>query len=92
MLPEVGLPKSNGGGSDGHGFTRIERPLDGEEKRGLWVLGGIVGLGLLLGGPRRKQKAARRAQGHDESFGVQGDAIWQQASGAGVVGHGARKD
>lgn len=93
-LPAVGMPKNNGGGE----YKRPERGMNDEEKRGLWVLGGVVGLGLLLGGPGRSRKNGKGQHGHDsgkgkqEGKGVKGDAQWEKASGAGLVGHGARKE
>lgn len=50
-LPEVGMSKS-----DRAEYKQPEKGLNDEEKRGLWVLGGIVGLGLLFGGPGRGKK------------------------------------
>ena len=62
----------------------------------MWIFGGIVGLSLLLGGGKKKKdkslaaEAAAKLKG--AAGGVKGDEKWAQASGAGIVGHGARKD
>jgi len=97
FIPEVGLPKPPKG--KGGEYKPPSKGLDDQEKKGLWVLGGIVGLGLLLGGPKKEKKnhveggklghLVEKVKGEK---GVQGDDEWAKASGAGVVGHGARKD
>ena len=97
FIPEIGLPKP----PKGHGgeYKPPSKGLDDQEKKGLWVLGGIVGLGLLIGGPKKEKKnhGETGKLGHlvekvKGEKGVQGDDEWAKASGAGVVGHGARKD
>jgi cobalamin biosynthesis Mg chelatase CobN len=97
FVPEIGLPKPpKGNGSE---YKAPSKGLDDQEKKGLWVLGGIVGLGLLIGGPKKEKKNGGEG-GHLGGLvekvkgekGVQGDEEWAKASGAGVVGHGARKD
>ena len=97
FVPEIGFPKP----PKGHGgeYKPPSKGLDDQEKKGLWVLGGIVGLGLLIGGPKKEKKnhgeggklghLVERVKGEK---GVQGDDELAKASGAGVVGHGARKD
>jgi hypothetical protein len=97
FIPEIGLPKPPKG--KGGEYKLPSKGLDDQEKKGLWVLGGIVGLGLLLGGPKKEKKnhgeggklghLVEKVKGEK---GVQGDDEWANASGAGVVGHGARKD
>ena len=97
FIPEIGLPKPPKG--KGGEYKPPSKGLDDQEKKGLWVLGGIVGLGLLLGGPKKEKKnhgeggklghLVEKVKGEK---GVQGDDEWAKASGAGVVGHGARKD
>ena len=93
-LPEVGAPKFNGGSE----YKASKQGLSGEERRGLWVLGGIVGLGLLLGGPSKKKgktldlHVSIGPKDGKGAKGVKGDAQREKASGAGVVGHGSRKD
>ncbi|KAK8858625.1 hypothetical protein IAR55_002854 [Kwoniella newhampshirensis] len=95
-FPEIGLPKE-GKGSE---YEYDGKGLNDEEKRGAWVLAGVVGLGLFLGGGSRKSGAKK---GKESGPGVgdlmeegkkmmKGDAAWEKASGAGVVGHGSRKD
>ena len=54
-LPEVGMPK---GGKSGE-YRRPDRGLNDEEKRGRWVLGGIIGLGFLLGGSGKRGKESK---------------------------------
>ena len=77
-------------------YKANDKPLSGEEKTGLWIFGGIVGLGLLLGGGKKKKDkslvAEAKAKLAGVKGGIQGDEKWAQASGAGIVGHGARKD
>jgi hypothetical protein len=96
FIPEIGLPKPPKG--KGGEYKPPSKGLDDQEKKGLWVLGGIVGLGLLLGGPKKEKKNhGEGSLGHlvekvKGETGVQGDDEWAKASGAGVVGHGARKD
>ena len=97
FIPEIGLPKPPKG--KGGEYKPPSKGLDDQEKKGLWVLGGIVGLGLLLGGPKKEKKNHGEGGklGHlvdkvKGEKGVQGDDEWAKASGAGVVGHGARKD
>ncbi|WVR06397.1 hypothetical protein IAU60_003428 [Kwoniella sp. DSM 27419] len=101
-MPEVHMPKMEGGGE----YKREQRGLNDQERRGAWVLAGVVGLGFFLGGGKKdkKDKAGKGMmdgamdQAHDladKAKGVKtvkGDAAWEKASGAGVVGHGHRKD
>lgn len=87
------MPKSDGGGGE---YKPPTNGLNDEEKTGRWVLAGILGLGLLLGGPEQERKKGNKGEhgkerGPEEGKVVKGDAQWEQASGAGVVGHGARK-
>lgn len=94
-IPSLGAAK--GFGEPSKEYKASDKKLNDEEKRGAWIFGGIVGLGLLLGGGRKKKDSS-----HDEGksgkskggkgSGVEGDAEWSKASGAGIVGHGARKD
>ena len=100
FVPEIHLPKSNGGGGE---YKPPKEGLNQEERRGLWVLGGIVGLGLVLGGGRGEKKgsgsglkdkfegAVDAAKGMGSS-GPKGDKDWEKASGAEIVGHGSRKE
>jgi len=96
LIPEIGLPKPPKGKRSE--YKPPSKGLDDQEKKGLWVLGGIVGLGLLLGGPKKDKKGGEGGKlGHlvekvTGEKGVQGDEEWAKASGAGVVGHGSRKD
>ena len=96
FVPEIGMPKPPKG--KGGEYKAPSKGLDDQEKKGLWVLGGIVGLGLLLGGPKKEKKAGGEGQlgklvdKVKGEKGVQGDEEWAKASGAGVVGHGSRKD
>ncbi|WWD18516.1 hypothetical protein CI109_102969 [Kwoniella shandongensis] len=97
-LPEVGLPK--GGDGKGSEYKYDGKGLNEEEKRGAWVLAGVVGLGLFLGGGSRKTGSGKKSASSHSVEGlveegkklVKGDAAWEKASGAGVVGHGSRKD
>lgn len=103
VTPEITLPKMSGGGKQ---YKSDSRPLDAEEKRGVWLLGGIVGLGLVFGGDGpnffrgNKKRDGKKGHGGSASAAsageggnkVKGDAQWEKASAAGVVGHGARKD
>jgi len=99
-LPEIGSAK---------GFVKPEkeykasdRKLNSEEKTGVWIFGGIVTLGLLLGGGKKKDKKHSDKDGAHKDGGkggkggakggVQGGADWDKASGANIVGHGPRKD
>lgn len=99
LIPQIGLPKSEGG--KGEDYKPPSGGLNDEERKGLWVLGGIVGLGLLLGGSRKdksgsgvgsKVHSAVDAVKGSGGGGPKGDAEWEKASGAGVVGHGSRKE
>lgn len=106
ILPEIGAPTSISGNRDGKGggngeYQKTSEKLNDEERKGAWVLGGVVGLGLLIGGPGREKKGKKGGKGVLEKGkemvgagggGVQGDQEWEKASGAGVVGHGARKE
>jgi len=96
LLPEIGSPK---GLHKAEGeYKANDKPLDGEQKRGAYVLGGIVLFGFLIGGPKSSKKEKHHkletdlARAAGAAGGVQGDAQWAKASGAGVVGHGHRKD
>ena len=99
FIPEIGLPSGKGSGKGGE-YKAPKQGLDDGEKRGLWVLGGIVGLGLFIGGPKKESKiksalgdVVEKGKGKlGGGKGVEGDEEWAKASGAGVVGHGARKD
>ncbi|WRT67836.1 uncharacterized protein IL334_004810 [Kwoniella shivajii] len=94
--PEINLPKAESKGE----YKYEKRNLNDEEKRGVWVLAGVVGLGLALGGggsgKKDKKGLTQKAKElKDQATGnrtVKGDAQWEKASGAGVVGHGSRKD
>lgn len=97
FVPTVGLPQS--GKSSGE-FKPSGKGLNDEERRGAWVLAGIVGLGFLLGGGGGKDKkslkdkaseAADKVKNAAGAGGVKGDEKWAKASGAEVVGHGTRK-
>lgn len=91
QIPKVGLPQ---GGSGEYKYN--SRELNHDERAGVWILAGLIGAGLFLGGPKKDKTSAAAAheESHAETQGkrVVGDAKWAQASGAGVVGHGARKD
>ncbi|OWZ47132.1 hypothetical protein C356_02800 [Cryptococcus neoformans c45] len=89
QIPKVGVPQ---GGSSEYKYN--SRGLNQDEKRGAWILAGLIGAGLLLGGPKKDKASAAHEESHAETQAkrVVGDAKWAQASGAGVVGHGARKD
>lgn len=98
FIPEIHLPKSSGGGGE---YKPPKGGLDHEERRGLWVLGGIVGLGLVLGGSGKREKNGsglgdKIGEAVDAAKGVKGgpkgDKEWEKASGAEIVGHGARKE
>lgn len=104
FVPDIKLPKAARGGKGGKGaeFKPSGKPLDADEKRGAWILAGVVGLGLLLGGPKsdknkkslkdKAEEAADKVKGAvGASSGVKGDEKWAKASGAEVVGHGTRK-
>ena len=90
-LPTIGSP--TGFADAKEKYEPSGKKLDSDERRGLWVLGGIIGFGLLFGGSKKKKD-----QSHDDGHsakaagGPKGDAAWEKASGAGVVGHGKRKD
>lgn len=96
LLPEIGPAK--GFASGGKEYKASDKPLNAEEKRGAWVLGGIVALGLLLGGGKKDKKDSKSNHGSHATGSAsgsskpKGDATWEKASGAGIVGHGARKD
>lgn len=88
----IGSPKAGESGE----YKANSKPLDGEEKTGAYILGGIVVAGLLLGGGASKKDGKAEAlknkvKGAVGAGGVQGDENWAKASGAGVVGHGSRK-
>ena len=93
-LPEVKVNAPDFKGKETT-YKASDRPLDGEERTGAYILGAIVALGLVLGGgssskgegaKEKLKKAAAGAVG-----GVKGDANWEKNSGAGIVGHRARK-
>lgn len=98
LVPEIGLPKSDGG--KGEDYKPPSGGMSDEERKGLWVLGGIVGLGLLLGGSGRDKKGSALGSKVGSAVdavkgagsGPKGDVQWEKASGAGVVGHGSRKE
>ncbi|TYJ58441.1 hypothetical protein B9479_000647 [Cryptococcus floricola] len=71
-----------------------KRALDDHERTGAWILAGVIGTGLLVGGPKKEKKShGDVAHGVEAAASqVKGDAQWEKASGAGVVGHGSRKD
>ena len=57
MMPEVGTSKMSSGGQGADGeYHAPDRGLNDEERRGLWIMGGIVGLGWLIGGPKKDKK------------------------------------
>lgn len=97
VVPEVGAPKGRRHGEYKKGNHDT---LNAEEKRGAWVLGGIMVGGYLLGGLTKRSGSKDHGK-HGESGGMgsivagssgaKGDAEWEKASGAGVVGHGKRK-
>jgi hypothetical protein len=77
-------------------YKASDKPLDAQERTGAYILGGIVALGLFLGGGSNKgegkvKKAVEGVKGAVGAGGVKGDANWEKNSGAGIVGHGARK-
>ncbi|WWD04809.1 hypothetical protein V865_002880 [Kwoniella europaea PYCC6329] len=98
-LPEINLPKSTEGQKE---YRSEKRSLNDDEKRGLYVLAGVIGLGLTLGGGKKAKKdkkgledkvgGAVAGSGISGAKTVKGDAKWENASGAGVVGYGSRKD
>ncbi|WWC96046.1 hypothetical protein V866_002913 [Kwoniella sp. B9012] len=98
-LPEINLPKFTEGQRE---YKSEKRSLNDDEKRGLYVLAGVIGLGLALGGGKKEKKDKKGLKDKVESAiagsgipgakSVKGDAKWEKASGAGVVGHGSRKD
>ncbi|WWC70701.1 uncharacterized protein I206_104652 [Kwoniella pini CBS 10737] len=98
-LPEINLPKSSESKNE---YKSEKRGLNDDERRGVWVLAGVLTLGLALGGGggstkskkslKEKANEAVEANGIPGAKVVKGDAKWEKASGAGVVGHGARKD
>ncbi|WWC88723.1 uncharacterized protein L201_003636 [Kwoniella dendrophila CBS 6074] len=105
VLPEINLPKSPEGKEKE--YKSEKRSLNDDERKGLYVLAGILGLGLTLGGSggsSSKNKKSLTNQAKDlkdkvgnaipgsSSYTVKGDANWEKASGAGIVGHGSRKD
>jgi hypothetical protein len=89
---EINAPKL---GAKEQTYKASDRPLDGDERTGAYILGGIVTLGLLLGGGSSGEaKDKMKKAAHDAKAavgGVKGDANWEKNSGAGIVGHGARK-
>ncbi|WVQ96450.1 hypothetical protein IAU59_003555 [Kwoniella sp. CBS 9459] len=101
-FPEIHLPPAPEGSKAQ--YKREQRGLNDQERTGAWVLAGVVGLGLFLGGGKKDKSASHGgAKGlketaqelADKAKGiktVKGDANWEKASGAGVVGHGTRKD
>ncbi|WVQ83108.1 hypothetical protein IAT38_005246 [Cryptococcus sp. DSM 104549] len=92
-LPEVGAPSVEGSGE----YKYEKRPLNEHERTGAWVLAGVLATGLVLGGSKSGKKDKHGEHGivdaaKEKASKVKGDAKWEQASGAGVVGHGSRKD
>ncbi|WVQ73090.1 hypothetical protein IAR50_002653 [Cryptococcus sp. DSM 104548] len=71
-----------------------KRALNEQERTGAWILAGVIGAGLLVGGPKKEKKKSGEVGHGVEAVATQvkGDAQWEKASGAGVVGHGSRKD
>lgn len=60
--PSFGLPKMEGDGT----YKATSRPLSSEERSGAWVLGGIVGAVLLLGGLGGKKKKEAKAKDEEK--------------------------
>ncbi|KAL7423082.1 hypothetical protein Q5752_002381 [Cryptotrichosporon argae] len=94
-VPSVSAPEAKDGEAE---YKKEDRPLDANERTGLYILGGIVASAFLLGGaPKSRGHDHEHAHGHAHAAAAaddknKGDATWEKASGAGVVGHGARKD
>jgi F0F1-type ATP synthase membrane subunit c/vacuolar-type H+-ATPase subunit K len=88
LIPEIGLPK--GGAKEEYKLPN--KGLGPDEKRGVYILAGIVGLGFLVGGSGKGKVAEKAEHAVKSERGVKGDARWAKASGAGIVGHGVRKD
>ena len=57
-MPQVGEKETR--------FEPIERRLNDEEKWGAWVLAGIVGVGLAIGGPGKTEKEKEEARKRKE--------------------------
>ncbi|KAK4684237.1 hypothetical protein P7C73_g5956, partial [Tremellales sp. Uapishka_1] len=94
LVPEIGVPEL---GTKQNEYKADGKPLNAEERRGAWILAGIAATALFLGGPKKEKKAKSGAAGGGKGkegkvSGAKGDAQWEKASGAGVVGHGSRKD
>ena len=98
-LPSIGAPRGEYKPQD---YKASDRPLDSNERKGVWALAGVLGLGLFAGGfGGKKDKANKGDHGKDGKSGgkgkggakgVSGDANWEKASGAEIVGHGSRKE
>ncbi|WWC62499.1 uncharacterized protein I303_105095 [Kwoniella dejecticola CBS 10117] len=99
-LPEINLPKSSGSKQE---YKSEKRGLNDDERRGVWVLAGVLGLGLAFGGGgsskakhekslKEKAQEAVGGSGIPGAKVVKGDAKWEKASGAGIVGHGSRQN
>ena len=52
LVPVVAMPKQSGDGT----YKKVERPMNTDERTGLYVLGGVLGFGLIFGGPGRKKR------------------------------------
>jgi len=92
-LPEIG--SARGFVEPEKEYKASDRKLNSEEKTGVWVFGGIVSLGLLLGGGKKKEKKHSVKETMQKAVGaggVKGGPAWEKASGANIVGHGQRKD
>lgn len=50
---------SKAGESQSGEYKDSQEPLNGEEKRGAWILGGIVAAGLFFGGGKKEKKAKK---------------------------------
>lgn len=99
-LPPIGAPSSELK-AENKEYKANKDPLNADEKKGMYIFGGIVALGLALGGDwSGKSKAGKGVKEKvgdlvDKAKGtagaVKGDENWEKASGAQVVGHGLRK-
>ncbi|EIW73533.1 hypothetical protein TREMEDRAFT_42405 [Tremella mesenterica DSM 1558] len=85
-LPEIGLPEGQGKGDK---YEKAERPLDEEERKGLRYVGALIGSLAFVGFVSRK--ASTKSKKDNSGAVGYGDQTWSKASGAQVVGHGARK-
>lgn len=96
-IPEIHWPKQ---GKQSGEYKANSEPLTDEERSGAFIVLGLTAAVLLLTGPKKEKKhQGDHAAGGDKaghagktgSGGVAGDQQWQKASGADIVGHGARK-